>query len=135
MLNRLLTLGLLVSTALGCSSNNNSGSSIPTEAGSAIAQTLGMIQESTYGGTPLKDLKAAESYANQFPDAVSAIKSGEIVIVWGRSLLDNAKEPQIVAYESSASSGEGWAVKEDGKLHKIGASDIKGLPKAQSKTK
>ena len=38
--------------------------------------------------------------------------------------------PAIVAYESTAATTEGWAVKEDAKLYKVTAAEISALGKS-----
>jgi len=53
-----------------------------------------------------------------------------VVIVWGKLLKEAAASPEIVAYESTASTAGGWAVKEDAKLYKVTAAEVPAAPKS-----
>jgi hypothetical protein len=104
---------------------------MPAGAGEEIVETHALLLEAAYGGGPLKSAKDVEPYSNRFPKAAAAIKNGDIKVVWGKAIKDNAPKPEIVAYEKSAESGEGWAIKEDGKLHKVSSADVSKLPKSK----
>lgn len=120
---------LLVSlTFIGCGSPQPTGPEMPAGTSEALANTHALILEASYGGAPLKSVKDLDQYAGSFPKAVAAIKAGEIKVIWGKPILDNAKTPQVIAYESKVEKGEGFAVKEDGKIHKVTAAD---LPKSK----
>jgi hypothetical protein len=45
-------------------------------------------------------------------------------VIWGKQILDTVESPQVIAYESKAASGDGYAIKQDGKVHKITSADI-----------
>lgn len=72
----------------------------------------------------MNSMKDVDNYVGQFDTAINAIKSGEIKVIWGKQILDNVQSPQVIAYESKAESGEGYAIKEDGKIHKITSADL-----------
>ena len=108
----------------GCGSPPPKGPDVPAGASDSLAETQSLLLESGYGGAPIKSVKDLDQYQGSFPKAVAALKSGEVKIVWGKQILDNAKSPQVIAYEAKAETGEGWAVKEDGKFHKVTASDL-----------
>ena len=108
----------------GCSSSTSAVPAVPAGVSEALADTQALIFESTYGDAPLKSAKDLDQYESRFPKAVAALKSGEMKMVWGKPIQDNATSPQVIAYEAKAESGEGWAVKEDGKFHKVSASDL-----------
>ncbi|MCY2982411.1 MAG: hypothetical protein NTY15_02105 [Planctomycetota bacterium] len=108
----------------GCSSSPSSVPAVPGGVSEALADTQALILESTYGGAPLKSAKDLDQYESRFPKAIAALKSGEVKMVWGKQIQDNASSPQVISYEAKAESGEGWAVKEDGKFHKVSASDL-----------
>jgi hypothetical protein len=111
-------------SVLGCGSSPSTGPVVPAGASEAIAETQSLILETTYGGAPLKSVKDLDQYIGRFPKAVAALKNNEVKMIWGKQILDNAKSPQVIAYESKAESGEGWAVKEDGKIHKVSSADL-----------
>ena len=119
-----LIIGLVGLVAGGCSSQSSSVPAVPAGVSEALAETQELILEATYGGAPLKTAKDLDQYNGRFPKALAALKSGEVKIVWGKQIQDNATSPGVIAYDSKAESGEGWAVKEDGKFHKVSASDL-----------
>lgn len=124
----ILGIVILSVAMIGCGGTQSTGPNIPAGASEAIAETHALLLESTYGGAPIKSAKDLEQYSSRFSKSVKALKSGEVKMVWGKQILDNAKAPQVIAYEAKAESGEGFAIKEDGKLYKVTAAD---LPKAK----
>lgn len=125
---RRLFLCLISASLCGCGASQSTGPNIPTGASEGIADTHALILESTYGGSPLKSAKDLEQYKDRFSKAYEAVKSGEVKIVWGKPILDNAPTPEVIAYETKAESGEGFAVKNNGKIEKVTAAD---LPKSK----
>lgn len=118
-------IGLLVtSLCIGCGGTSTTGPQLPADAGEAIKEAHALILESTYGGGQLKNEKDLSQFETRFPKAVAAIKSGEVKMVWGKAVKDNSPSPEIIAYEKSAESGEGWAIKDNGKLEKATAADL-----------
>jgi hypothetical protein len=108
----------------GCESSQKGVTQMPPEASPALTETHAMIMQASYGDIPLNSLNDIDNYAGQFDTAISAIKSGEIKVIWGKQVLDAVESPKVIAYESKAESGEGYAIKEDGKVHKITSADI-----------
>jgi hypothetical protein len=119
-----LIVGFVGIVAGGCSSSSSSVPNVPAGVSEALAETQELILEATYGGAPLKSAKDLDQYNGRFPKAVAALKSGEVKMVWGKQILDNTKSPGVIAYDAKAESGEGWAIKEDGKFHKVSTSDL-----------
>jgi hypothetical protein len=117
-----LVIGLFVIS--GCGSSQQGVAQMPPEASGALAETHAMIIQASYGDSPLNSMKDVDNYVGQFDTAINAIKSGEIKVIWGKQILDNVQSPQVIAYESKAESGEGYAIKEDGKIHKITSADL-----------
>lgn len=108
----------------GCSSSSPTVPSVPNGVSEALADTHAMILDPTYGEAPLKSAKELDLYLSRFPKAVAALKSGDVKLIWGKQVQDNVSAPQVIAYDAKAQSGETWAIKEDGKFHKVSASDL-----------
>jgi hypothetical protein len=115
----------------GCGGNENAGPTFPAGTSEAMSETHALLLEASYGGIPLKSVKEIDTYESRFPKAVAAIKSGEVKIIWGKTIKDNSPSPEIIAFEKLAESGEGWAIKDDGKLHKVTSSEVTKLPKGK----
>lgn len=109
---------------LGCGTSTPTAPSLPKDAGEAISEAHGMILDASYGGRPLTGVKDLPAYEGEFPKAVAAIKSGDVKVIWGKSIKDNSPSPEIIAYEKAAESGEGWAIKDNGKLEKVSSSEL-----------
>lgn len=120
------TIGLvLVALAVsGCNGSSNSGPTLPAGAGEAITETHAMLLDASYGGGPMKSAKDVDAYESRFPKAAAAIKSGDIKVIYGKPIKDNSPTPEVIAYEKSAESGEGWGIKDNGKLEKLTAADV-----------
>ena len=129
MVFRMLVLFVISTVCIGCGEKNLSQTT-PEGATPAIAQTLSIIQDSTYGGTKFDSVKDLSQFELSYPEAATAIKNGNVVVIWGRKILDNSKDPKIIAYESNPGSDKVWAVKEDGKLHHVTAEEVSKLPKS-----
>jgi hypothetical protein len=117
-----LVIGICVVS--GCGSSKQGVTQIPPEASPALTETHELLVQASYGDVPLNSLNDVDNYAGRFDTAIKAIKSGEIKVIWGKPIMDNVESPQVIAYESKAASGEGYAIKQDGKVHKITSADI-----------
>lgn len=117
-----LVIGLLVIP--GCGPTQQGVTQMPPGATEALTETHAMIIQASYGDAPLNSLKDVDNYAGRFDTAIEAIKSGEIKVIWGKQILDSVQSPQVIAYEAKAESGEGYAIKEDGKVHKVTSADL-----------
>lgn len=124
-----LLFGSLFSFVSGCGGASGPPEA-PKEASKVIVQTRDLLIEASFGGAPLQKKADAKQYEGQFPEAAKAIADGSVVIVWGRLLKEAAASPEIVAYESIASTAGGWAVKEDAKLYKVNAAEVPAVPKS-----
>jgi hypothetical protein len=131
MFRRIGLVIVSIASIVGCGGNENAGPTLPAGTSEAMAETHALLLEASYGGNPLKSAKEMDSYASRFPKAAAAIKSGDVKIIWGKTIKDNSPSPEIIAFEKAAESGEGWAIKDDGKLHKVTSADITKLPKGK----
>ncbi len=104
---------------------------MPAGASEAITETHSLLLEAAYGGGPLKTVKDVDAYESRFPKAVAAVKSGEIKIIWGKVIKDNSPSPEIIAYEKSAETGDGWSIKDNGKLEKATPADVAKVAKGK----
>ncbi len=96
-----------------------------------MAETHALLLEASYGGGPLKGVKDVEAYESRFPKAAAAVKSGDVKIIWNKAIKDNSPSPEIIAYEKSAESGDGWAIKDNGKLEKVTSADVAKVAKSK----
>lgn len=123
-------LGPLIIFVSGCGGRASGPPASPTNASKVIVETRDLLLEASFGGMPFQKKADAKQYENRFPEAAKAIADGTVIVVWGKLLKEGVTSPAIVAYESSASTSEGWAVKEDAKLYKVTASDVSTATKS-----
>ena len=128
----LLTLlfGSLFLLVSGCGGGASGPPAAPKDASSVIVQTRDLLMEASFGGPQFQKKADAKQFENQFPEAAKAIADGSVIVVWGKLLKEGAATPEIVAYESTATTADGWAVKEDAKLYKITAAEVPAAPKS-----
>ncbi len=119
-----LLVGLAISFFGGCGGVSSGPPSVPKEASKVMVETRDLLLEASFGGMPFQKKADAKQYENRFPEAAKAIADRSVSIVWGKLLKEGVTSPAIVAYESTASTTEGWAVKEDAKLYKVTAAEI-----------
>ena len=124
-----LLFGSLLSFVGGCGGTSGPPEA-PKDASKVIVQTRDLLIEASFGGAPFQKKADAKQYEGHFPEAAKAIADGSVVIVWGKLLKEAAASPEIVAYESTASTAGGWAVKEDAKLYKVTAAEVPAAPKS-----
>ena len=121
----------LLSIFGGCGGGVSGPPAAPTDASKVMVETRDLIIEASFGSMPFKKKADAKQYESKFPEAAKAIADGSVVVVWGKLIKEGVSTPEIIAYESSASSSGGWAVKEDAKLYKVPAAEISALGKAR----
>jgi len=130
MLSRLIVLLAIASMSLGCGGSGANGPDLPADASELITEVRDAILEASYGGASLKKKSDVAQIESQFPKAAAAIKNGEVELIWGKTIRDGANaSPQIIAYEKTAETGEGWAVKDNGSIAKVTAAEIAELQK------
>ena len=120
-------VGSVVTFFVGCGGGSSGPPSAPKEASKVMVETRDLLLEASFGGMPFQKKADAKQYENRFPEAAKAIADGSVTIVWGKLLKEGVTSPAIVAFESTASTSGGWAVKEDSKLYKVTASDLSSL--------
>src|SRR5438067_4453414 len=109
------TLGLLA----GCSSRH----------GDAPPAALGELQEvnellhaaAGAAGRPPAKLADLDRYQAMYPRAYGAVKSGDVVVLWGAPLKgegDAGKDEAVVAYEKAAPADGGYVLLSAGTVKK-----------------
>lgn len=119
-----LTFCLLVGLMFGCGKPDYGPPKAPNEASELIVQARDLLLEVSTGGVPFKGKADLKPYDETFPLVKKAVEGGELVIVFGKTIKDNSPTPEVIAYETSAEKGEGWAVKDDGKVYKVSSQDL-----------
>jgi len=123
---RIAILTLFLGLALGCGSTNPGGPPAASkDVSEAMVKARDLIIEASVGGVKFEKLADVKQYESQFPVGAEAIKSGTVVVVWGKRIAEGIiTPPQIIAYESKVPTDGGWVLREDAKISKITAAEF-----------
>jgi|SRR5439155_18990870 len=121
------SLALLV----GCSSSRNPGADEPPVA--AALRDLNDLLRTTAGGHSPTKLSDLDRHKSMFSRAYEAVKSGEVVVLWGAAQKgegETGKNEAVVAYEKDAPTNGGYVLLSAGSVKKMTASEFAAAPKA-----
>jgi hypothetical protein len=130
---RRMALAIAVISCVGITTGcSRSSSNLAVDAGGKaaledLAQLLkSLADEGRKPPTKLADLDSVEP---MIPVAAPAIRSGDIVYVWGAGYA--AKGLQVVAYEKKAATDGGYVLLQDGTTKTMTAAEFQSAPKAK----
>jgi hypothetical protein len=133
-------LGVALGAALlaGCSgSAKPSGADAnPTEGSNVLQDVAGMLRDyaSATGrnAARLADLAQLESL---YPHGYQAVKSGEVVVLWGASMAgeEGGGSEKVVAYEKKVPTDGGHVLLENGQVKSMTSVEFAAAPKAGKK--
>lgn len=126
---------LAVFALAGCSSNNRTGGQTAPSSADALTEVGGMVRSyaSETGKGPAKQADLAK-YQNEFPHGWAALKSGEVVVVWGAKVAGEGGEgggTGVVAYLKTVPETGGAVFLENGQVKEMSAEEFKSAPKAK----
>lgn len=118
----------------GCSSQKVA--EIPAEF--TILQDVNDLLHSAAGalGKSPARLSDLERYESMYPRGYHAVKSGDVVVLWGAPLKgegETGKDEAVVAYEKNAPTNGGYVLFSAGTVKKMTAADFGAAPKAGKK--
>jgi hypothetical protein len=138
MIRRMISvsIALLPLLGAGCSGSGGGGGSGQTAQEAVLYEVAGMLRGATRpdgrGPAALADLKGSQSL---FPHGYQAVKSGDVVVVWGAGVKGEgeaaSKGGDIVAYEKDAPANGGYVLLTSGEVKKMSASEFQSAPKAK----
>jgi hypothetical protein len=124
-----VVLGLFV----GCSS----GTKLDQEArASGTLQEVHDLLHLSGVGHPPSKLADLDRHRGMFPRAYEAVKSGDVVVLWGTPLQgegDVGKDEAVVAYEKAVPTAGGYVLLSAGTVKKMTAAEFNAAPKAGKK--
>ena len=137
---RVLSIGLVLAIAVGCSpapSRNETGGT-PTNADSLNeVATLLRAYPARGGKGPAKAADLAP-FENGGPLGYAAVKSGEIVLVWGATMAGEGNAAsgggkEVIAYEKKTPAEGGSVLLVSGEVKAMTAAEFAAAPKAGGK--
>jgi hypothetical protein len=124
--------------AVGCSGPGGKGAEQTPEQ-QVLSEVADMLRATTQpnsrGPTKLADLNRVKSL---YPRGYEAIKSGQVVDLWGTNSVKGEGEiakggGEIVAYEKDAPSSGGYVLLSSGEVKQMTAAEFSAAPKAGKK--
>ena len=133
---RCLLILAAVGPLAGCSSRPGGGESAPPEYG--LLQEVNELLRAAAGANrrPPARLADLDRYRTMFPRAYDAVKSGDVVVLWGAAQKgegDAGKDEAVVAYEKNAPTQGGYVLLSAGTVKKVSAAEFASAPKAGKK--
>ncbi len=83
---------------------------------------------------PPARLADLDKYQALFPRGYAAVKSGDVVVLWGTPLKgegEAGKDEVVLAYEKNVPSAGGFVLLSAGTIKQMGADEFKNAPKAR----
>src|SRR5258707_906462 len=131
MRNLLVSLVALV-LIVGCRSRPGAG---PDAAGYSLLQDVNELLHAAAGanGRPPAKLVDLDRYKSTFPRGYEAVKSGDVVVVWGTPIKGEGevgKDEVVIAYEKNTPTEGGLVLLSAGTAKRVSASEFNSLPRA-----
>ena len=127
-----ISLGLVA----GCSSKPPPA---PSDAGfNALQEVHGLLHASVdRAGHPPSKVSDLERHHNMFPNGYAAVKSGDVVVLWGAPIQDEGdigKNETPLAYEKNVPTAGGYVLLSAGTVKKMTADEfMAAAPKGAKK--
>ena len=127
----LAALAVGLALLAGCSKSRQSGGGEP--AASVLQDVDSLIRAAGPGNRVPAGLADLGRRQAMFPKGYEAVKSGDVVVLWGTPLKgegDAGKEETVVAYEKSVPNSGGYVLLSAGTVKKMSADEFRSAPKA-----
>jgi hypothetical protein len=128
---RSVALAVLVGVLAGCASKP-AAEALP--AVTLLQDVDGLLRAAGGGQRTPGRLAELERHQAVFPRGYAAVKSGEVVVLWGTPLKgegDSGKEEVVVAYQKNVPSEGGCVLLSAGTVKKMSPAQFNAAPKAK----
>src|SRR5262245_14986095 len=118
---------VVVGLATGCGGPN--AANVGSDGRTALTELGQMLKDlSSEGRKPPARAAELESVEPMIPIAGPAIRSGDLVYLWGAAYTSGGT--QVVAYEKKVATEGGYVLLQDGTVRQMTADEFKAAPKA-----
>ncbi len=139
-MNRILGILALLACISGCSSSTPTGPAGDNPESDVLREVGELIAAHAPAGRGKAPSTAQlDQYDPTFPRAVKAVRSGEIVVIWGGKPADEEAVAKgeagkgIMAYEKKTPTEGGLVLLQNGEVKTLTAEEFKSAPKADGK--
>ncbi len=131
---RRLVLAAVLGVLTGCSSQPR-GEVPPTF---TVLQEVNDLLHASAGaaGRPAAKLADLDRYQSMYPRGYEAVKSGNVVVLWGAALKGEgqaSRDDPVVAYEKGVPTDGGYVLLSAGTVKKMTPAEFNAAPKAGKK--
>jgi hypothetical protein len=134
--NRYLFILLGLSILVGCSSSNN-GAAVPGQEQTLVLQEVNdLLHQAASGARPATKVADLSRLGHNFPRGYEAVKSGEIIVLWGSPMQGEGQvgsNEAVVAYEKAVPKDGGLVLLSAGTVKKMTPDEFNAAPKAGKK--
>jgi len=127
--------GFCLVLGLGCS-GSNTGQAVPGQEQQLILQDVSDLLHTSAGGRPPSKLADLHRHEQNFPKGYAAIKSGDVVVLWGTPLQGEGQvgsNETIIAYEKAVPKDGGFVLLSAGTVKKMSPDEFNAAPKSGKK--
>ena len=130
---RLTALALVLALAAGCGSKSGGGNAGAAQT-PVLDEVAGLLRAASETKTPTKVADLAK-YEPTFPTGYRAVKSGDVVVVWGAKMAGEGSSGsgsgEVIAYEKKVPTEGGFVLLTSGTVKEMTADEFKAAPKAK----
>jgi len=138
LFSRCLAIGVGFAFLLGSGcSGSKTGQTLPGQEQQLILQEVNdLLHTSSAGGRPPAKLADLQKQEQNFPKGYAAVKSGEVVVLWGTPPQGEGQagsNETVLAYEKAVPKEGGFVLLSAGTVKKMTADEFNAAPKAGKK--
>jgi len=131
---RALAFALIFGLLTGCGSKSG-----PGNAGAAqtpvLDEVAGLLRAAGASGRAPARLADLTKFESGYPTGYQAVKSGEIVVVYGAKMAGEgdaeSAAADVIAYEKKTPTDGGFVLLQNGKVKQMSAAEFNAAPKAK----
>jgi hypothetical protein len=131
---RSVALALVLALAAGCGSKSGPGGAGAAQA-PVLQEVANLLRAASADGRAPAKVADLAKYSNGSPTAYQAVKSGDIVVVWGAKMAGEGEGAkgggEVIAYEKDAPATGGYVLLTSGEVKQMSADEFKAAPKAK----
>jgi len=131
---RPLAVAMALAVVAGCGSKSGPGGAGAAQA-PVLQEVANLLRAAAAEGRAPSKVADLAKFSTAYPDAYQAVKSGDVVVVWGAKVAGEGETASaaasVIAYEKKAPTEGGWVLLANGEIKEMSADEFKAAPKAK----
>jgi hypothetical protein len=132
---RCISVVVILGFLAGCGSSHQAGGEL-TEEATTLQEVNDLLHIAASSGHPPAKLSDLDRHKALFPRAYDAVKSGQVVVLWGtppKGEGEVGKDEVVIAYDKDVPTNGGHVLLSAGTVKKMSADEFKAAPKGGKK--